>query len=59
MRTNRRLTLTKETLSALTPDELRLVAGAELDGVTQPVKYCVTDLLTCYNTCMSWDTEQC
>ncbi len=60
MRTNRKLILKKETLSALTADELRLVAGGTVEvAATQPVKHCVTDLLTCYNTCASWNTEQC
>jgi hypothetical protein len=56
----RKLILRKETLAALTPDELRQVVGAEPTGsLTLPAKNCVTALLTCYDTCASWHTEEC
>ena len=62
MRNARTLVLRKETLAELTAADLRQVVGADsatVVGATMPVKYCITDLLTCYNTCMSWNTEQC
>ena len=42
MSTTRRLTLKKETLTALTTDELRgVAAGQYVSGVTCPVKECL------------------
>lgn len=62
MRTDRRLVLKRETLAELTAADLRQVVGADSATVVQlttPPRYCITDLLTCYDTCMSWHTEEC
>ena len=48
MSTTRRLTLKKETLSALTTDELRgVAAGQLLSGATCPLQACVKSDYNC------------
>jgi hypothetical protein len=53
----RTLTLKSETLTELTPDALRLVAGGSV-AVSAQVKTCLGELVSELN-CYSWHTEEC
>jgi hypothetical protein len=59
MRTTRALVLKRERLTELAVGDLREIVGADPAAPTMPVKYCVTAVLTCYDTCASWHTEAC
>jgi hypothetical protein len=55
----RTLTLRRETLTPLTLDDLRSVAGGSVAlAITSPAKTCLADLLSDLN-CYSWHTEEC
>ena len=55
----RTLTLKRESLTELTPADLRQVAGGSVVlAISAQVKTCVADLLSELN-CYSWHTEEC